>query len=322
MQRLCTKKFLTAGLSLAVLTGKVAAADLPVKAPPPAASAAYDWTGVYVGGHLGYATGSSDWTATQAGAATPSLAGSLDLFNGFNGFGGTGSYLLGLQAGYNYMSPSRFVFGAEVDVSFPNLLSGNQTISSPLIGLVNYQDRVEMSGTVRGRIGYAPGNWLFYATGGFAYSFDHLTRTQIAGVPVGGAAMAGTVEDLFMVPRVGGVVGAGVEFALTPRWMARLEYLFADYGSHSVDFPAGAQRFNSDLTVQTVRVGLDYRLGRDGIDPQIFTKGPDALDLGSFAVHGQTTIVEAYAPPRPTDVSGHSRFGASFFKQLDRWGNH
>src|SRR5262249_59434119 len=53
----------------------------------------------------------------------------------------------------------------------------------------------------------------------------------------------------------------------------------------------------SDLTVQTVRVGLDYRLGRGGIDPQIFTKGPDALDLGSFAVHGQTTVVEAYAPP-------------------------
>ena len=99
---------------------------LPSKAPPPALSAAYDWTGVYVGGHLGYATGSSDWAATQAGAATPSLAGSLDLYNGYNGFGGTGSYTLGLQAGYNSMTSSRFVFGAEADVSFPNLLSGNQ----------------------------------------------------------------------------------------------------------------------------------------------------------------------------------------------------
>jgi len=286
---------------LLLFAGSSHAADLsgalPSKAPPPAASGSYDWTGVYVGGHHGYATGSTNWSATQAGAVAPSLAGSLDLFNGFNAFGGTGSSLLGLQAGYNYMFPSRIVLGAEVDVSFPNLLSGNQTISSPLIGLANYQDQVQMSGTVRGRIGYAPGNWLFYATGGFAYSFDHLTRSQIAGVAVGGTAVSGTVEDLFMVPRVCGVVGAGVEFALTPRWMARLEYLYADYGSHSVDFPAGAQRFTSDLTVQTVRVGLDYRLGRDGIDPQIFTKGPDALDLGSFAVHGQTTVVEAYAPP-------------------------
>jgi high affinity Mn2+ porin len=294
---------LLAGVCVAFLCcvdSAVRAADLsgalPTKSPPATASASYDWTGVYVGGHLGYATGSSNWTATQAGSATP-LAGSLDLFNGFNAFGGTGSYLLGLQAGYNLMLSSRVVFGAEADISFPNLLSGNQTISSPLIGLANYQDQVEMSGTVRGRIGYAPGNWLFYATGGFAYSFDHLTRSQIAGVAVGGTAVAGTVEDLLMVPRVGGVVGAGVEFALTPRWMARLDYLYADYGSHSVDFPAGAQRFTSDLTVQTVRVGLDYRLGREGIDPQIFTTGPDALDLGSFAVHGQTTVVEAYAPP-------------------------
>ena len=288
-----------ASLGMLVFVGSAYAADLsgalPSKAPPPAAFASYDWTGVYVGGHLGYATGSSDWTA-RAGTAMPTLAGSLDLFNGFNGFGGTGSYLLGLQAGYNYMSSSRFVFGAEADISFPNLLSGNQIISSPLIGLANYQDQVEMSGTVRGRIGYAPGNWLFYATGGFAYSFDHLTRTQIAGAAVGGTAVPGTVENLVMVPRLGGVVGAGVEFALTPRWMARLEYLYADYGSHSVDFPAGAQRFNSNLTVQTVRVGLDYRLGQNGIDPQIFTKGPDALDLGSFAVHGQTTFVEHYTP--------------------------
>ena len=279
---------------------------LPTKVPPPSAPAAYDWTGLYVGAHLGYATGSSDWTATQAGSAMPSLAGSLDLFNGFNGFGGTGSYLLGLQAGYNYMSPSRFVFGAEADVSFPNLLSGSQTISSPLIGLANYQDQVEMSGTVRGRIGYAPGNWLFYATGGFAYSFDHLTRAQIDGVPVGGTAAPGTDESLVMVPRFGGVVGAGVEYALTPRWMARLEYLYADYGSHSVNFPAGAQTFNSDLTAQTVRVGLDYRLGQYGIDSQIFTKGPDPLDLGAFAVHGQTTVVEQYAPPFTSPYVGQN----------------
>jgi high affinity Mn2+ porin len=229
---------------LCCVESAVQAADLsgalPTKSPPATASASYDWTGGYVGGHLGYATGSSDWRATQAGVVTPSLTGLLDLFNGFNAFGGTGSYLLGLQAGYNYMSPSRIVFGAEADVSFPNLLSGNQTISSPLIGLANYQDQVEMSGTVRGRIGYAASNWLIYATGGFAYMFDHLTRTQIAGMAVGGTAVGGTVEDLFMVPRVGGVVGAGIEFALTPRWMARLEYLHADYGSHSVDFPAGA----------------------------------------------------------------------------------
>jgi high affinity Mn2+ porin len=287
------------GLGLLAIAGGTQAADLssvlPRKAPPPAITS-YDWTGFYAGGHAGYAVGLSDWTATQAGVATPSLSGSLDLFQGYDFFKGTGSYLLGFQAGYNYMLTSRLMLGAEADVSFPSVLGASQTIASPLIGQAIYRDQVEMSGTMRGRLGYAFGDWLLYATGGFAYSFDHLTRTQVSGAAAAVTAVAGTVENLFMVPRIGGAAGAGVEIALTPRWLARLEYLYTGYASRGADFPAGAQHFNSDLAVHAVRIGLDYRLGRDRIDPQIFTKGPDALDLGSFAVHGQTTFVENYAP--------------------------
>jgi high affinity Mn2+ porin len=290
-----------AGLALLVVASGAQAADLsrllPTKAPPQSSPAVSDWTGFYAGAHLGYAAGFSNWTATQAGNATPSLSGSLDLFQGYDFGTGRGSYLLGFQAGYNYMLPSRLVLGAEVDVSFPSVLGASQAIASPLIGQAIYRDQVQMSGTVRGRIGYAPGHWLFYATGGFAYIFDEISRTQVSGIAIGGSAVPGTVENRFMVPRIGGAVGAGAEVALTPRWMARFEYLFTDYGSRSVTFPVGAQRFTSDLAVHTIRIGLDYRLGRDGVDPQIFTKGPEALDLGSFAVHGQTTFVEQYAPP-------------------------
>ncbi|MBO0718566.1 MAG: porin family protein, partial [Rhizobiales bacterium] len=281
--------------------GAADAADLSralsTKAPPAATSVADDWSGFYAGGHFDYAAGFSNWTATQAGAPIPSLSGALDLVQGYDFSTGRGSYLLGFQAGYNYMLPSRVVLGVEADVSFPSVLGASQAIASPLIGQAIYRDQVQMSGTVRGRIGYAPGHWLIYATGGFAYSFDEFSRTQVAGVAIGGTAVAGTVENLFMVPRLGGAVGAGVEVMLTPRWAARAEYLFTDYGSRSVDFPTGAQRFTSDLSVHTLRVGLDYKLGRDGIDPQIFTKGLDALDLGGFAVHGQTTFVEQYVPP-------------------------
>ena len=114
-----------------------------------------------------------------------------------------------------------------------------------------------------------------------------------------------------MVPRVGGSAGVGVEYALTPSWTARLEYLFTDYGNRNVTFPAGAQRFSSDLAVQTVRVGLDYRLGRDGIDPDIFTKGPSALELDWFAVHGQTTFVEQYTPPFRRPISGRNSLASN-----------
>jgi high affinity Mn2+ porin len=288
------------GLGLLAAISGAQAADLsralPTKAPPAAASTSDDWAGFYAGAHVAYSAGFSNWTATQAGAAMPSLSGAVDLFQGYNFSTGKGSYLLGFQAGYNYMLPSRVVLGVETDVSFPSVLGASQAIASPLIGQAIYRDQVEMSGTVRGRVGYAPGHWLFYATGGFAYSFDEFSRTQIAGVAIGGTAAAGTVENLLLVPRIGGAAGAGVEVMLTPRWMARLEYLYTGYGPRSVDFPAGAQRFTSDLSVHTLRIGLDYKLARDGIDTQIFAKGPDALDLGSFAVHGQTTFIEQYAP--------------------------
>jgi high affinity Mn2+ porin len=289
-----------AGLGLLVFASGAQGADLanvlPTKAPPPAAASADDWTGFYAGSHLGYAAGVSHWSATQPNGA-PSLSGTLDMFQGYNFSTGTGSYLLGMQAGYNYMLPSRIVLGVEADVSFPSVVGATATLASPLIGQATYGDQVQMSGTVRGRLGYAFGHWLLYATGGFAYSFDQLSRTQVSGTPVGGSAVAGTVENLFMVPRFGGAAGAGMEVTLTPRWTARSEDLFADYGTESVNFPAGAQRFSSDLAGHTLRLGLNYRLGRDTVDPQIFIKGPEALDLGAFAVHGQTTFVEQFAPP-------------------------
>ena len=70
------------------------------------------------------------------------------------------------------------------------------------------------------------------------------------------------------------------------------------------DFSAGDQRFSSDLAVQTVRVGLDYRLGKGGVDPDIFTKGPSALETDNFAVHGQTTFLEQYVPPFQAPYAG------------------
>ena len=84
------------------------------------------------------------------------------------------------------MLPNRVVVGAEADASFPSFpnpdgmsIGGTSTFSS-LIGAESYSETVLSSGTVRGRIGYAPGNWLFYATGGFAWTYDQLTLTQLA----------------------------------------------------------------------------------------------------------------------------------------------
>jgi high affinity Mn2+ porin len=309
-----------AGIGLIVLAGGAHAADLtaalPTKAPPPAAPVSYDWTGFYLGGHFGYAAGSSHWSATQTGVAAPAVTGSLDLFNAYDMFRDTGSDLAGFQGGYNTMLSSRWVLGIEADVSFPSfseptphLISGISTLSSASIGLANYSEQVEFSGTVRGRIGYAPNlvnttnHWLFYATGGFAWTYDQFTRTQLAGTPAGGTAVPGTVENAFMVPRAGWTVGSGVEVALWSNWTARIEYLFTDYGSRSVLFPLGAQRFDSDLTLDELRLGLNYKLNGDTAKSADAAAAP-ALETDNFAIHGQTTFLEQYDPPFHAPYAG------------------
>jgi high affinity Mn2+ porin len=95
--------FGVAAVSIILSLPRVAAgADLPIEMPlkaPAKKPSAFDWTGFYLGGHLGYATGTSKWSATQNGAAGPTLNGSLDLFNPYDPFKGTGSFFVGPQAG-------------------------------------------------------------------------------------------------------------------------------------------------------------------------------------------------------------------------------
>jgi len=262
-------------LVVAKTAGPVRAADIINKAS--STPATYDWSGFYVGSHLGYAWGRSNW------ATAPNLAGSVDMFQPFDVFKGTGSFFAGLQAGYNYVLPNRFVIGAEVDVSFPSVqntdgisIGGTSIFTSPL-GAESYSETVLSSGAVRGRIGYAPASWLLYLTGGFAWSYDRLTLTQLA---------AGTTDMPFLW-RLGWAAGIGVEAPVAPHWTARLEYLFTDYGNSSVLFANAGQRFNSDLSLQVLRAGLNYRFGGDETSSTVSpsTPGPDIVNF-----HGQTTF--------------------------------
>jgi high affinity Mn2+ porin len=279
------------------------AADLPVKAPP--SSTPFDWTGFYFGGNVGFATASSNWLATEVGAPAPALVGTVDLFNSYNAFKGTGSFFHGLQAGYNAMLPSRLVVGFEADLTAPSVIAGDQLISSPLIGQADYNDTVLLSGTARGRIGYAFDRWMAYGTGGFTWAYDKLTRTQLLGTPAGGSASAGTEESAFLW-RFGWTAGTGVEVPIGPKWTAKAEYLYSDFGRGGVTFPAGAQRFDSDLVTQTVKVGVNYHLGGDLAKSDVFTKGPSPLDLDNFSLHGQTTFLSQYAFPFHSPYQGQN----------------
>ena len=102
------KKILLAGLGIAALAaGPAVAADLPMKAPVRTAAAIApvgDWTGFYVGGHVGNGWGTKDWSNPEA---DPSERGA-DHVNGTMAGGQIG---LNWQTGY-------LVFGIEVQASW------------------------------------------------------------------------------------------------------------------------------------------------------------------------------------------------------------
>jgi high affinity Mn2+ porin len=318
--------------AVAILSAGSAAADdvFITKAPVIPFSGfngpAYNWNGFYAGGNMGVAWGRSNWTAG------PGISGTTNLFQTIDTFDEAGSFLAGVQGGYNYVLPNRVLLGAEVDASFPAFQTlpvginpfglstgGTSNFTSPTLGAVSFAETVLASGTVRGRIGYAPGHWLFYATGGFAWTYNQQALTQ---------ASTGDSDTPFLW-RLGWAAGAGVEVPIAPHWTARLEYLFTDYGTTNRTY-LGTQPINSDFQLQELRFGLNYQFGNDVVPTvaPIVTKaaapGADYLSL-----HGQTTFVyqayptirSAFSGPNSLPTVGNARetFDATLFAGLRLW---
>jgi high affinity Mn2+ porin len=275
--------------------------EIAVKAPQASAGPErFDWRGFYVGSHFSYLTGRSDWNAAGGGS------GSIGLFDPFEAFKGTGSYALGLQAGYNAVLPSGWLLGVEADIVTPNLIHGSQTVAMPPPdGAREYQTRTVLSGTVRGRLGYEVHGWLPYATAGFAWGYDRLHWNNPAT----------DQEETALLWRLGWAAGAGVEVPLAPAWSARVEYLATGFGKDTVAFPIAGQRVESDLLLHSLRLGLNYRIGEDLGKSDIFTRGVDALELDRFAFHGQTTLTWQYALPFRSPYRGTNSLAPNHARQ-------
>jgi high affinity Mn2+ porin len=279
---------------LAIASASNAFADEPLltKAPalPFTGGAPYNWTGFYAGGNMGVAWGSSIWTAG------PGISGTTNLFQTIDTFDEGGSFFAGVQGGYNYMLANRVVLGAEVDATFPAWptlpsgvnpfgvsIGGSSNFTSPALGAVSFAETMLASGTVRGRIGYAPGNWLFYATGGFAWTYNHQSLTQVA---------TGNGDAPF-VWRLGWAAGAGAEVPFAPHWTARFQYLFTDYGTQTTQFFAGAQPVSSDFMVHELSLGLNYQFNAPdaAARPIVVTKAPGGSSADELSLSGQNTFV-------------------------------
>jgi high affinity Mn2+ porin len=242
-------------------------------APSPAGS---DWTGVYIGSHAGVSSSSSAWSATQPNA--PTRVGSLTSFRPYNVFDGSGSQFGGLVVGYNRFVAPPILIGLEGDISFA---------AEPVVGAVPYSDAAELFGTARARIGYVPHRRLYYATGGLAWTRNHVSLTDSSAGSVDGPAPAAFTN------LAGWTIGGGIEAPVAPGWTAKAEYLYSRFGVTGVALSPGAQ-IASDFSMHQVRIGVNYEL-TDGRSSDATPWSIVPLETGQWAVHGQTTYVSQYA---------------------------
>src|SRR5215211_4154852 len=164
-----------------------------------------NWSGFYVGGHLGYGRGHSNDSFADPLTAGPSKA--------------LGSLFGGVQLGYNHVLNSGVLLGAEGDFSFPNFLSGDDVVRFGITPQGILSEKIDYVGRLRGRFGSAFNNWLVYGTGGFAWSRARFIElSELTGG-----------EDKALRMRGGWVLGAGAEAAIAPEWSARLEYLYDNF---------------------------------------------------------------------------------------------
>jgi outer membrane immunogenic protein len=238
------KRFSAALVAAATVafTQIASAADLPRKAPayaPPPIT--YDWTGLYVGGHIGGAWGRTQYTNPLA------APGALNTFNTDpDGFLGGG------QIGFNYQN-GPWVFGVEGDISWTNMGGSVGGPVTPPAGSILNTD-VNWLATATGRIGYAWDRGLLYVKGGAAWmNADHSFSN------VGPPAFTNIVSTT----RAGWTAGAGVEWAFVGNWSAKLEYNYMDFGAATLTFPGLGFPFPLDVDqqVHAVKIGMNYRFG-------------------------------------------------------------
>lgn len=176
------------------------------------------WTGLYLGADLGGALGS---------VATHGLtSGDID------SAGLTGS----IHAGYSILWDN-ILLGVEFDITRSGL-DGHRRFP----GATEITSDINWLSSSRLRLGYATGDYLFYATGGLAYGRQELQFSS--------PAIDISNDDALF----GYAVGGGIEMKLSDSLSARVEAIHYGFGDQTFDI--SNQQLETDTDLTTIRAGL------------------------------------------------------------------
>src|SRR5690349_17069222 len=164
------KKILLATAAVLISASAASAADLAAhpytKAPPLPPAPIYNWTGFYIGGHIGGAFGNSSNSIFLPGAVNNN----------------DGVFMGGGQIGYDTQFSPNWVFGIEANYSF--LDTGSSFANRGL-------------GSVTGRLGYTWGPALLYVKGGYGWADSRFTNGFSGNGGRDGYTVGGGLEYLF-----------------------------------------------------------------------------------------------------------------------------
>jgi outer membrane immunogenic protein len=253
--------FIAATLSIAN------AADMTVKAPPPAPAPVNNWTGFYIGVNGGGVWGRTDPGYVNNTGFVSSIANQLQQAEGpnFNNSGGLaggqigylaefGKLVMGLEASFDWMKADGSNGTTASYVSFPAITySFTEKVSSNWLALFT------------ARVGWNMGNWYPYITGGLAVAdFKYASSYSDNNGP--GWFGAGSFEQV----KTGPTVGGGLEWRFDNHWSLRGEYLYVSFsrlsnGTYSIFNTAfappngGSFGFSPKFSESIARAALSYK---------------------------------------------------------------
>ena len=188
----------------------------------------YSWTGLYIGGQLGGAWSSANWTDPVSGLGDNPTAS---------------AFMGGGQIGYNYQT-GPWVLGIEADITGTNLSASNTDAAG-----FTHSTNTFWTSTVTGRLGYAWNRVLVYGKGGVAFANEGNTVTG----PIGASISTGASTQ------TGWTAGGGIEYALDRNWSVRGEYDYMGFGSQNVPALLPGAPGSVNLNIQRAMAGINYR---------------------------------------------------------------
>jgi outer membrane immunogenic protein len=234
----------------------------------------FTWTGGYIGGEIG---GGWQTVGDQVFAPLyPITAAGVPGLPGYYETSGTARGVLGGgYLGYNQQFFQNLVLGLEADVEGANIHNFASAWGAGL-GPYSVESYNNWRASLRGRIGYAMGHTLLYATAGAAWAnfqtahnfvFNPNPNSNFPYPPI-------LPSDNSNTTPVGWTVGAGLEYAFMGNLAARLEYRYSDFGSVKINSQTPTLYYTDRASDHTLRVGLSYRFWAP--PPVLIVPGVDA----------------------------------------------